>query len=303
MPPPAQTLLDRADARWRTIAASSPDLIPAIDIQRRMVARTLAAVRTLEETGLSVVEVDLRQTAAKLAEGIPVFRGESWTPPVELLGPLVVETCNDLAAGAAGAVAANVRACLDGGRIDIGSLLAASLDRNQTAIRSKAVHENIAPDVLWLAAELAAAPAAYIAQCELNGPTAPATELQRWPYGYCPSCGSWPAFAETVDSGTRFRCSFCGHGWRAGSGCCYCGAGSAEVTWLKEHPAATRRALACGGCGGYLKHLFGDTAIPFGLMPLEDLASTPLDLLAAQQGLGRPPLPELGGPERYPCDP
>jgi len=300
------TLLDRADARWAAIGAGSPDLGPAVRLQRALVSRTIEAVRALSETGVAVVEVDLAHAAEKLGGGLPVFRGEAWTPPVELLGPLVFAACDDLAAGGAGEVARHVRVCLDEGRVDVGSLLAASLDRNQRAILEKALHESIAPDVLWLAAELAAAPAAYVAQRRLAGARAPAelaAALRGWTRGYCPACGSWPAFTERVAGDDRHRCSFCGFGWTPTAECSYCGANAGHLTWLKEDPAATRRAQVCSGCGGYLKHLTLPALTPFELLPLEDLASSPLDRLAAAQGFGRPPLPELTAPGRSPCQP
>ena len=65
---------------------------------------------------------------------------------------------------------------------------------------------------------------------------------------------------------------------------------------------APRRAQVCGDCGGYLKHLVLKHRTAFELLPLEDLASTTLDQLAAQQGYGRPALPDFGDPLRHPCE-
>jgi hypothetical protein len=225
-----------------------------------------------------------------------------------MLRPLVLRACDDLAAGGAGDVARRVRGCLDEGRIDMGSLLIASFDRNQNAIRIKAVHEGIAPDVLWLAAELAVGPAAYVAQQTLFAPAGAGTHLAitdalaQWPHGYCPACGSWPAFGEDPDRSRQLRCSFCGVGWRLRDpGCTYCGGAPSHLTALTPEPDAAPRAELCSGCGAYLKWLDLPEPTPFELLPVEDLASTPLDVLAVQKGFGRPSLPDLGGPERHPC--
>ena len=51
-----------------------------------------------------------------------------------------------------------------------------------------------------------------------------------------------------------------------------------------------------------MKWLAPTAATPFELLPIEDLASMALDVLAAEQGFGRPSLPDLGGPERLPCE-
>jgi formate dehydrogenase maturation protein FdhE len=73
------------------------------------------------------------------------------------------------------------------------------------------------------------------------------------------------------------------------------------VTALTPEPDAAPRAELCSGCGAYLKWLDLPEPTPFELLPVEDLASTPLDVLAVQKGFGRPSLPDLGGPERHPC--
>ena len=76
---------------------------------------------------------------------------------------------------------------------------------------------------------------------------------------------------------------------------------SSTLTSLQAETDSAHRAELCTGCGAYLKWLDLPEPTPFELLPVEDLASTPLDVLAAQKGFGRPSLPELGGPKRYPC--
>ena len=302
------SLLERARARWAEISADQRDLVPAIALQRLLVARTIRTVDQLYSSGQPVSGLEANQITEKLRAGIPVLRGEPVVLPVAALGPLVLETCDDLGAGGAGDVARRVRHCLDEGRIDMGSLLTASFDRNQNAIRMKAVHEAVAPDVLWLAAELAVGPAAYVAQRALFAPAGARTHpavvraLKAWPHGYCPACGSWPAFGEAPDRSRRLRCSFCGVGWRPRDpACTYCRGEPAHLTSLKVKPDSAHWAELCSGCGAYLKWLDLPQPTPFELLPVEDLASTSLDVLAVEKGFGRPSLPELGALERHPC--
>ena len=302
------SLIARARARWAEIGASQPDLVPAIALQQRLVARTIHTVSRLGEAEPPVLSLEPEQAASKLRAGTPALRGEPVAMPVAMLGPLVLEACDDLAGGGAGYVARRVRSCLDEGRIDMDSLLTASFDRNQAAIRIKAVHEAIAPDVLWLAAELAVGPAAYLAQQTVFAPADAGTHpsvadaLEAWPHGYCPACGSWPAFGENSDRVRQLRCSFCGVRWRPrDTGCTYCAGPPGLLTSLKAAPSTGHRAELCSGCGAYLKWLDLPGPTPFELLAVEDLASTPVDVLAVQRGFGRPSLPELGGPERAPC--
>lgn len=300
--PDPEALVRRAETRWADIAAAQPDLIPAIAVQRPMVVRSVRLVDRLrlEPPALRITP---QRIADKLEAGVPILRGETAALPVALLAPLVLEACDDFAAGGAGDVAHRVRRCIDGGRIDMASLLAASFDRNQHAIRAKALHEGIAPDVLWLAAELATGPAAHVAVRTLPGEETgggvDGAARDRWPHGYCPACGSWPAFAETCGGAARLRCSFCGFDWPAPADrCTYCRADDPRPTRVSAPPGA---AALCTGCGGYLKWLEPPTPTPFALLPVEDLATAAADALAARRGFGRPPLPDLGGPDRLPC--
>jgi len=301
-------LLAHAQTRWTEISASQPDLGPAIALQRSLVTRTIHTVSQLGNLKLQVVTLEPERTAAKLRAGVPALRGESVTLPTTMLKPLVLESCEDLAEGGAGDVARRVHDCLTAGRIDINSLLTASFGRDQNSIRIKANHEAIAPDVLWLVAELAVGPAAHLAQQALLAQTSTgkhpvlANALNEWPYGYCLACGSWPAFGEGSEQSRQLRCSFCGLSWQPQyAGCLYCDGEPSHLSWLTEEPNSAHRAELCSRCHGYLKWLNLSKPTPFELLPIEDLASTQVDLLAAQKGFVRPSLPELDGQARPPC--
>ena len=309
MTSPTSPLLDQAQARWTALVTATPDLAPAIALQRALVNRTIETVDRLQQLDKPVLDLEPGLAATKLRASTPALRGEVLELPVDLLGPLVFQACDDLASGGAGEVAQRVRNCLDAGRIDISSLLTASFERNQAAIRVKATHEGIAPDVLWLAAELAVGPAAHVAQQTVFAPRGEQLAstltgaLDAWPHGYCPACGSWPAFAEDLDAVSFLRCSFCGLQWHLNfAGCTYCGNDPAQLSSASIATGSPHRAQLCRGCGAYLKRLTVTSPTPFELLPIEDLASTDLDILAAEQGFGRPSLPDLDGPERYPCE-
>ena len=228
--------------------------------------------------------------------------------PVAVLSPLVLDACDDLASGGAGDVARRVRGRLDEGHIDMGSLLIASFDPQSerhpdqgdtrgdrtgcTVARSRAC------------GRAGGVRSATTSVCPARQRDTPGREggASGVATGALPACGSWPAFGERLGVSRQLRCSFCGIGWRPQVvGCTYCGEEPSHLTRLKDARHTTGWAEPCSGCGGYLKWF--DVAEPtrFELLAVEDLASTPLDVLAAQQGFGRPSLPDLGGPERYPC--
>ena len=293
-------LLDQAQIRWNTIGADQPDLLQTIALQRPLVERTIRTVDSLSGKE-PLMQISMSDLVDKLERGIPALREEVVTLPVNLLRPLVEEACKDLARGESGKAAERVRSCLDSGRIDIGSLLTASFNRNQIAIRMKAMQEGIAPDVLWLASELAVGPLAYVTVRSLF--TLDRVRIaELWPHGYCPACGSWPAFAEDLPGRSQLRCSFCGLDWpKRSEKCNYCGE-SSNLTAVKTDPSCPHRVELCSKCGAYLKWLEVSDPTPFELLPVEDLASFSVDVMAAEQGFGRPTLPDLGEPNRPPCE-
>src|SRR5204863_725931 len=135
--------------------------------------------------------------------------------PVAVLTRFLLRFCRALAEGGAGDTATRIEAAVDSGNIEPGSLLAASLARNQPAIRTGATHRGLAPDLVWLVAELAVSPFAHtLQQLLLSHDTGPVAEaLAAWNRGYCPACGSWPALAEVVGGHRTLRCSFCSSAW------------------------------------------------------------------------------------------
>ena len=133
--------------------------------------------------------------------------------------------------------------------MEAGSLLAASLARDQDAIRQGATHRGLAPDLVWLVAELAVSPVAHALQRTLfanAGPGPLGAALGEWTHGYCPACGSWPALAEVAGGRRVLRCSFCAAAWELKTyACIYCGeSGEAFVTAAPEEAGEELRRIA-----------------------------------------------------------
>ncbi len=193
-------LLRLAEHRWRVLREQRADLAGAIDLQRVLVTRGLDLGAALDRQPLPGEPRPAGALAARLAEGEPVGLDEGIEVDPALVGPYLLGFCDDLAAGGAGAPARHLREVLERGEIDVGSLLAASLGRRQAAIRTRAQHVGVSPDLTWVVAEMAVGPLA----CRLRRRTFAAAEghaelagaLARWGRGYCPACGSWPALAE-----------------------------------------------------------------------------------------------------------
>ena len=291
-------LLEAAERRWAAIRAVRPDLAPALELQRALLTLVVDLQHTLDSGRLPRLSLPAKYLAAKLARGVPILSGEPIPLPVPTMTPVLQRYCEALAAGGAGEAAARIGDAIGSGQIEPGSLLAASLARNQIAIRTGAVHRGLAPDLLWLVAELAVSPFVHLLQRVLfSDPTDDRlrSALEAWNRGYCPACGSWPAVAEVVSGHRTLRCSFCSSGWELPTyACIYCEErGEKFVTAAPDDERKDRRVEVCSNCGGYLKTVDLPELSPFPLLSISDLETTDLDVAAMEHGYARPALKDF----------
>ena len=297
-----------ANARWNAIIDVRPELATAVDLQRRLLARVMSLTRVIEKGRLPRLSLPPRYLAAKLTRGVPALAGEPIPLPVALLADTLTGLCGELAESGAGQAAEHIRTVIESGQLDAGSLLAASLSRDQNAIRTGAAHRGLAADLVWLVAELTVGPFAYILQRMLLSPAAKGghraegeqpdplvAALHAWNHGYCPACGSWPAMAEVVDGHRVLRCSFCSAGWELPTyACVYCGEeGEPFVTAAPDEERKDRRVEVCSACAGYLKTVDTFVLSPFPLLSIADLETMDLDMAAMEHGYQRPSLKDF----------
>ena len=162
-------LANSAERRWKGLLEARPDLEPAVDLQRRLLTLVIDLAGTLEKGGMPRLSLPARYLAAKLARGVPALSGEPVPLPVPTMTPTLIDLCAALAGGGAGEAAEHIREVLATGQIEPGSLLKASLDRDQDSIRTGGVHRGLSPDLLWLVSELAVSPFAHLLQRQLFG--------------------------------------------------------------------------------------------------------------------------------------
>jgi FdhE protein len=302
-PASRQSRLRAATARWHALLAARPDLEPAIALQKQLIGLVVDLADLVEQARLPRLSLPPKYLAAKLARGIPALAGEPIPLPVATLKPTLLRLCVELAEGGAGDAADRVRLSIEESRLDAGSLLAASLARDQNAIRTGANHRGLAPDLVWLVAELAVSPFAHALQrallpvdaASIGAAEALDRALAGWTRGFCPACGSWPAVTEITPARRALRCSFCAFAWElSGVACIYCGeAGESLVVVAPENGPGDRRLELCQRCKSYAKTVDVAELSPFPLIAIADLETMELDLLAMQSGYSRPPLKEF----------
>ena len=117
-----------------------------------------------------------------------------------------------------------------------------------------------------------------------------------WVEGYCPVCGSLPAFAEVrgIERNRYFRCGRCGGEWHARALYCpYCAMSDHDelVQLVPEKDGSNAVIDACQRCLGYVKTFSRLQGCSPGTVMLEDLASVDLDVAAIEHGFARPPGP------------
>jgi len=274
--------------RWDDLREARPDLAPAVDLQQNLLRIVLSAAESLDGR-LPRLSLPPKYLAAKLGRGVPILVGEPIPVPLQVLKSALLRLCRALAEGGAGEAAEHIQQSVESGQMEAGSLLTASLSRNQEAIRTGAIHRGLAPDLVWLLAELATSPYAHALQ------TALLPAQHEWNYGYCAACGSWPAMMEVVDGHRILRCSFCASAWERNEySCVYCGDSSEKfVTAAPDQERIQRRLELCAACQGYLKTVDVPSLSPFPLLAIYDMETMDLDLAAMEHGYSRPPLREF----------
>ena len=304
MPTPHPDALWRlATAQWAEIAANSPDLAPAVALQERLLRLMLDASAGLDEPAPATLTA--ASIGEKWARGLPALRNEAIPIPPglkDILPPL----CTALAECGAGESALHIRDAIAATAIDADSLLSVSLARNQKAIRTSALHMGFSPDLVWLLGELGSAPLAHHLSAGLNEKgvgrgfhdvreKTPPDPFFGWDRGYCPFCGSWPAFIEAHRGAHTLRCSYCALGWSLQSHrCVYCGnAGEDFVAAAPDVSQPQRRVELCGQCSAYTKVIDVREPTPFPLLAIADLATMHLDQGAMHRGYRRPELFDL----------
>jgi FdhE protein len=114
-----------------------------------------------------------------------------------------------------------------------------------------------------------------------------------WVEGYCPVCGSFPAFAEVrgIERNSYFRCGRCGSEWHARALYCpYCSMTDHDVliSLVPEKAGSNAVIAACQRCLGYVKTFTKLQGCAPEAVLLEDLSSVDLDVAAIENGFARP---------------
>lgn len=161
-------------------------------------------------------------------------------------------------------------------------LMKAALTSDLKAIETAAQPLEIDPPVLTLLLRLSLRPALLnVAQAVQDR-----LDLSQWTHGHCPVCGSAPILADLSGEGgkRRLHCSLCETAWAYPRlRCPFCENDNREdLSYLWAENEEGLRVDLCSGCGHYLKTIDLRELAGSVIVPLDDVATWHLDLIAQQ---------------------
>lgn len=109
----------------------------------------------------------------------------------------------------------------------------------------------------------------------------------KWEKGYCPVCGNAPVVSTFESDGQRFlTCSFCWHKWAATRLFCpFCeNKDSKSLHYLFSEDEKEYRIDVCDRCNKYIKNVDTRIITRFVYLPLEQIATLHLDIMAKEKG-------------------
>jgi len=161
-------------------------------------------------------------------------------------------------------------------------VMKAVLTSNFETIEASANALNVDSPVLALLLRLSLRPSfLIIAQAVLEH-----LDLSPWSFGHCPVCGSAPGLADLSGEGgkRRLHCSLCETAWPYPRlRCPFCeNDNREELSYLRAKNEEHLRVDLCGQCNNYLKTLdLREISGPI-ILPLDDVATWHLDIIAGK---------------------
>jgi FdhE protein len=235
-------------------------------------------------------EITGAQAAAKLAAGNPLLRGEQLTIDLESFRKRWFAICSAMERAHQSGAAKRLADCLRCEQLNAEEMIRELLAGLPENVYQQADNLDLDVEMLALVLRLALFPV-LSSFCNFLSPL---RQAAHWEQGYCRVCGSWPLLGEFrgLEQLRFLRCALCACEWEFPRlHCPFCKSRDHQLLgYLHVEGEETKyRAATCEHCRGYVKIL--STLIPLSPAQLlvADLATTHLDLVAAERGYTNQP--------------
>jgi FdhE protein len=183
------------------------------------------------------------------------------------------------------AAAAQIRQAVEQQQLDLLLVWSALAANDLRSVELAARERQLDAELLRTLAQNSLKPALRAWAHSLSGQV----DLAEWQRGQCPCCGSPAALAETQgkEGARHLRCTACGSGWPYRRlKCAHCGNSDYKslgyITVAGEEEKYSIQT--CEQCHNYIKVIVTFEPTPVDLLPIEDLATLYLDLIASERG-------------------
>ena len=183
------------------------------------------------------------------------------------------------------AAALKIRTALAAGRLNTGHLLSLTAAGDHDAVSAAATEQGLDPDTVRRLVQNTLQPALR-AWCRQLSPLSAGIS---WDKSICLVCGAPATLAELQNNEQEkhLRCGACGADWQVKRlRCVQCGNDDHRTQHLlyTEGMRDTLRIEACDVCKGYIKVVASFSPASPEMIPIEDLATIQLDILAREHG-------------------
>jgi FdhE protein len=269
--------LAQAFSELAKLTQARPALEGAVPVWRSILGALFSVPVTEKPPSLAAA------TQAKLAQGVPLLRGETLHFDRDALQERWCGVCNALAGTDSGSTAQAVREAFT--NFDPVALVHEVLEGRSEAVLARAEALQLDPAMTATVLRLSFFPVL----AEMATALAPLRAESPWALGSCWACGSWPALAELrgLEQTRVLRCACCASGWvypRLRCPFCNCSDHRQLGFFHAEGEEARYRAATCESCHAYLKTVSTLDAMSPTEILVTDFATLHLDLAAADRG-------------------
>ncbi len=116
-------------------------------------------------------------------------------------------------------------------------------------------------------------------------------DMKNWHKGYCPICGSMPDISKLDKNGKRFfKCSFCNFIWQSDRlKCPFCeNTDYKKLHYFYAEDREAYRVDLCDNCKQYIKTVDLRKINYDSFLPVDDIVTIHLDIIAQEKGYKRP---------------